>query len=147
MQAMQVRRVLLLFALVLGVAAIVASVSAPRQGDRTETSPAEGPDTGALLAPGPAPVAPARIAFRARGRSRTRRLRARRAAIVTVRVQEPGQVELEGLGLSAAAEPLTAARFDLLVDRPGRYRVRFTPAQRGEAETVGVLRVVRPPPT
>ena len=40
------------------------------------------------------------------------------------------------LGLSASAEPLTPARFDVLVEQPGRYELRFTPrpATRAAAE-------------
>ena len=62
---------------------------------------------------------------------------------MTVKVTAPGQVELEGLGLSAAAEPLTPARFEVLADRPGRHPVRFAPTQGDEARSVGVLRIVR----
>jgi hypothetical protein len=51
-------------------------------------------------------------------------------------------VALEGLGLVAAAEPLTPARFDVLGRRPGRHRVRFTAAGGDEAATVGTLAVV-----
>jgi hypothetical protein len=143
---MHVRRALLLFAIVLGLAALVASLSAPQRGRQTETSESPSPDAEALLSPGPESTAPARIRFEASRKKRTLRLRAGRAAVVTVDVRKPGQVELEGLGLTAAAEPVTAARFDVLVSEPGRYPVRFKPAQGRPAETIGVLRVTRGSP-
>jgi hypothetical protein len=62
--------------------------------------------------------------------------------VVAVEVDRPGLVELEGLGLSAPAEPLTPARFDVLVARPGSFPVTFVPAGRGDPARVGTL-VVR----
>ena len=141
---MHLRRALLLFALVLGLAALAALLSPPgrKREDRTPVAPGEGlPE----LSPGPSAGGPARLRFSDEGKPERRSLRAGRPAVVTVRVGEPGQVELDGLGLSAPAEPLTPARFDVLTDRLGRYRVRFTAAGRTRAETVGVLRVVGPP--
>jgi len=139
------RRALLLFAVVLGLAALAASVSrSPRErGERATRAPEPAPAPQAV--PGPPAARPSHLAFAAGGRPRTIRMREGRSATITVKVHEPGQVELRGLGLTAAAEPLTPARFDVFADRPGRYRVRFTPASRPEAETVGVLRVVGPP--
>ena len=138
---MHLRRALLLFAIVLGLAALAASLSAPQRAERTDTSETPSPDAEALLAPGPSATEPASLTFTAAKKPRTEELQAGRAAVVTVRVRDPGQVELEGLGLTAAAEPATAARFDILVDDPGSHRVRFVPAGQGEAETIGVLRV------
>src|SRR4051794_12885624 len=103
---MQLRRALLLFAIVLGLAAIAASVSRPRheQAGRTD------PDSGALPAlPGPSPLAPTQVRFPSSVRSVRRRLEADRAASLTVEVAEPGLVQLEGLGLTDSAEPSTPA--------------------------------------
>ena len=61
---------------------------------------------------------------------------------MTVTVTEPGQVELEGLGLSSPAEPLTPARFAVLATAQDRHKVRFTPVDGGEGRTVGVLQVL-----
>jgi len=52
-------------------------------------------------------------------------------------------VELAGLGQTAAAEPLTPARFEVLESQAGRYKVRFTPATDTEARTLGTLLIVR----
>jgi hypothetical protein len=136
------RRALILFAVVLGVAGLAAAVSQPRRDHGGGTTAPE-PPVKSLLAPGPARVGPARIAFSEDGRARTRRLRAGRAATVTVQVSQPGEVEIDGLGLTAAAEPDTPARFDVLAPGPGRHAVRFTPAGGTEPRTIGVLRVVR----
>jgi hypothetical protein len=138
-----VRRALILFAVVLGLAGLAAAVSQPRR-DKGGGTTAPEPPVNALLSPGPPRVGPARIAFSERGMEH-RRLRAGRAATVTVQVSRPGQVDIQGLGLTAAAEPTTPARFDVLAPEPGRHAVRFTPAGETEARTIGVLRVVRPP--
>jgi hypothetical protein len=144
---MRLRRALLLFALVLGLAALATSVSRPRDERKRETPPAAKPRA-PEASPSPAPGRPARLTFSAKGRRpESRRLVAGRAAIVTVKVSEPGQVELEGLGVSAPAEPLTPARFDVLTDEPARHAVRFTPAGAGgESRLVGFLRVVSASP-
>ncbi|MGI9082043.1 MAG: hypothetical protein ACR2FZ_07180 [Thermoleophilaceae bacterium] len=140
---MELRRALLLFAIVLALAAIVTSVSRPERAQRDESSePARPPDPSAR--PGPLGDRPAAIPFSA-AEPKARRLQAGRPATVSVKVPRPGEVELEGLGLSAPAEPLTPARFELLERRLGRYEVRFTPAAGGEARTAGTLRIVRPP--
>jgi hypothetical protein len=137
-----VRRALLLFALVLGVAALAAAVSQPRQGAR-EAQPREpGAPTATPARPSDqAGFAPTSIEFPAGAGRPTRRLEAGRSATVTVQVTEPGEVTLEGLGLVAAAEPLTPARFEVLESRPARHRVRFTPAGTDEATTVGTLAI------
>jgi NaMN:DMB phosphoribosyltransferase len=143
------RRALLLFAIVLGLAAIAASVSRPRstseplrappattrttdEGTRTETvSPA--PD-GA-----PAPVA---LTFSAAD-PRAQRIEAGQAATVIVEVEEAGQVSIPDLGMSDVAEPLTPAQFDVLTHAVGRHPITFMPAGAdGSEERVGTL-VVR----
>jgi hypothetical protein len=139
------RRALILFAVVLGLAGLAAAVSRPGGNGGAGTTTSEGPPE---LGPAPQPegTTPVQLSFSERGRPRTKRLRAGLAAVVTVTVRVPGEVELSGLGLSLAAEPLTPARFDVLASQPGRYAVRFTPASQGSARTIGVLRVV-PAPT
>ena len=134
---MELRRALLLFAIVLGVAAIVALVSAPERAPRDDGSGL--PDVEEPSA-GPGGQAPA-VSFSA-AEPKVRRLEAGRPATVAVEVPAPGQVELEGLSLSAPADPLTPARFEVLERRPGRYAVRFTPAEGGEARRAGTLRIV-----
>jgi hypothetical protein len=135
------RRALLLFAIVLGLAAIAASVSRQPQesGERAERPPAAAP------APGETPTVsapPARstveLTFNAeRGKSRS--LDSGRPATVFVEVDEPGLVEIPDLGLSSPADPLTPARFDVLVSEPGTYGLVFTPAAGDAAKPAGVL--------
>jgi hypothetical protein len=137
----ELRRALLLFAIVLGLAAIVTSVSRPERAPRDDGSAlpdASEPEVGA----GPLGGRPAPIRFSA-SEPKVRRLEAGRPATVTVNVPAPGLVELKGLGLSSAAEPLTPARFDVLEEDPGRYEVSFTPTKGDEARRAGPLRVVR----
>ncbi|MGI8945811.1 MAG: hypothetical protein ACR2GL_06185 [Thermoleophilaceae bacterium] len=137
---MELRRALLLFAIVLGLAAIATSLSGPSEG---------GEDAAPIPPVQQAPPATERtgetelvtIPFSTRGDRRTALLAAGRAAVVTVEVTRPGEVELRGLGLSAPAEPLTAARFEFFGRRTGTYDVRFTPVA-GEPRTIGKLRVL-----
>ena len=135
---MELRRALLLFAIVLGLAAIVTSVSRPRE---ARDPPPGAPPASSVAAPRAGAAEPLEIRFERPSKLRTRRLETGRPTTVIVTVDEPGQVEIEGLGLSAAAEPLTPARFDVLASDEGRHRVRFTPAAMGEGSVVGTLDV------
>lgn len=143
-----VRRALLLFAIVLALAAIVASVSqSPEEsGERESPPPAR---SGLEDAPRPtvspgtatAPVVARELVFDA-ARDQTRRLDAGQPATVLVEVDEPGLVEIADLGLSAPAQPLTPARFEVLTSDPRRIAITFTPVQSNTPDEVGTL-VVR----
>jgi hypothetical protein len=139
------RRALLLFAIVLGLAAVAASVSRPRDESdplRTPTTTEQEPNS-PTAAPEPkgAPAA-VELTFLA-GNPRARGIDAGQAATVVVEVDEAGQVGIEGLGMSAVAEPLTPARFDVLTQATGRHPITFVPAGAEDLEQrVGTL-VVR----
>jgi hypothetical protein len=144
MQAMHLRRALLLFAIVLGLAALVASLSRPVDNERTQsTTPTEtepGPPTvepGSPAAGGSAEL-PQTVVFRG-SEDEARKLEAGQAATVVVEVAEPGNVEIPDMGLTAPADPVTPARFDVLASRPGRYPLVFTPARGEEPEPAGSL--------
>jgi len=131
------RRALLLFAMVLGFAALAATISqAPRRKDASRGA------SGAPLPPSEVRP-PVRIQLSARGRPRSVRLATDSAATLTVSVPEPGQVELEEPELVSAATPSTPASFPLLIGRPGRYPVRFTPSASTDVRRVGTLVVRR----
>jgi hypothetical protein len=140
------RRALLLFAIVLGLAAFAASIS--RQGDDSRESeqaaPPRPPQGEPTASPGTSEVptgeAPVTLRFDAE-REQIRRLEVGRAATLQVSVDEPGQVEIPLLGLAAAAEPVTPARFDIFASDSGRYRIGFTPAAGDESLPAGVLDV------
>ena len=148
---MHLRRALLLFAIVLGLAAVAASVSRPGR-DNTTSEPFRGvtPTTTeqqqtptVAPAPGPEP-APAPVVRRFfASQPGAQKIKAGQAATVYVEVDEPGQVEIADLGLSAAAEPLTPARFDLLTSQTGRHPITFMPAADETATVrIGTLVVV-----
>jgi hypothetical protein len=128
---------MLLFAIVLGLAAMAAAVSRPRA--RDTASPPQ-PATNPAKRKGP-PTA--QVRYDLTQRARTQVVPAGRRIVVTVAVNRPGQVELEGLGLSAPAEPLTPAHFDVLAPKPERYPLRYTPAGENSSRSAGVLRVLR----
>jgi hypothetical protein len=137
------RRALLLFAIVLGLAALVASVSRPPEesGERADGRPP--PSETPMLSPGSEspPGSTIDLVFDA-GREQTRRVDSGQPATLLVEAEEPGMVEIPDLGLSAAADPLTPARFEVLVSDPGRYALFFTPAGGEVPDPAGTL-VVR----
>ena len=136
---MHIRRALLLFAIVLGMAALVASFSRPAdERTRTETSEEPGPGS-ATATPGPPTDTPPRpVSFDA-GSTEQRRLPAGRAATLEVSVEEPGSVEIPRLGLSASTDEHTPARFEVFPTRSGRYAILFTPADGDESRPAGTL--------
>lgn len=141
---MHLRRALLLFALVLGMAALVTAVTGPPERDgEPQNTPPVSRDMSPRARPAPPQTGVLQVRFDTDRRAATRRLRTGRAALVTVEVDTPGQVELVGLATTQPADPVTPARFDVLAVKPGRYPVRFTPVAADEARVVGMLQVVR----
>lgn len=148
---MHLRRALLLFAIVLGLAAIAASLSRPRDTDEApqvrtppSTTEAERPPTAAPgnATPEQASPAEAEVTFVASD-PHPQKVAAGQAATVYVEVMEPGQVEIANLGMSADAEPHTPARFDVFTRTTGRYPITFVPASAEDTDArIGTL-VVR----
>jgi hypothetical protein len=134
------RRALLLFAIVLGLAAVAASFS--RSGDEAPKSPPAAAPEQPTVSPGPSAERPARLRFDAE-RDQTRRVEVGRPVTVEVAVDEPGLVEIPLLGLSSPAGPVTPARFDILPSEARRYPIVFTPAAGDEELPAGTL-VVTP---
>jgi hypothetical protein len=142
------RRALLLFAIVLGLAAVAASGSRTSVdsggGDSQPAVPSEAEETPSpSVSPGNAtPAAGVRELLIEADRDQTRRLDAGQPATVLVEVEEPGLVEIDALGLSAPAQPLTPARFDILTSNPDRLDITFTAAEDDLPGPAGTL-VVR----
>jgi hypothetical protein len=143
-----VRRALLLFAIVLGLAAVAASLSRePEESAEQAGEPAVPSETERDPEPTvrPSPATPVsgtlELEFEAET-DRSRRLDAGEAATVLVEVDEPGLVEIAELGRSAHGDPLTPARFELLVSDPGRYDISSTPVAGDTPSPAGTL-VVR----
>ena len=132
---MHLRRALLLFAMVLGFAALAATVSqAPRrQGAGRDAAP---PPPPATLRP------PKTIELSAAGRPRTVEIDREQAATLTVSADEPGQVEIAGLGLVGPVDDATPATFPLS-PTPGSYRISFEPAGSDDVRRIGILIVKR----
>ena len=134
---MQIRRVLLLFALVLGLSALVASIAPPPEEDEEAGSEPESTVSTPLVQP---PSAPVRLSQRTHA---IRRVESGSSFSLRVSVQKPGDVVIDGLGLRQTAEPLSPARFDLLASPPGRHAVAFVPV-RGRRRVIGRLAFVEP---
>jgi hypothetical protein len=134
------RRALLLFAIVLAMAALAASLSRPLEPRRTPANQREPRDRAPATVsaqPAPPPV-PAPLELDAT-KNRAVRMPAGHAATLEVSVPEAGNVAIPDMGLSAAADRFTPARFDIFASKPGRYELRFTPAVGGPEETAGRL--------
>ena len=133
---MHLRRALLLFAIVLGLAAIVASVSRPDRASRMSGSERQ-------PAPGPLPTGPARspkpVRLSTERRKAVRRLAVGRPAVVSVSSARAGLVSIPALGLTRAAEPGTPARFDIFETARGRFPVVFSPAGGDGQRRIGTL--------
>jgi hypothetical protein len=150
----ELRRALLLFAVVLGLAAVASSLNRPAeeegngdagQAERATERPAarEDPETGSPRPGGggrePATGGPAEVRFEAGGRPEVRRIEGGAATTVMVEVNEPGEVSIDGLGLTQPAEPLTPARFEVLLEQPGSSEVVVDPASGASREVIGTL--------
>ena len=140
---MQLRRVLLLFALVLGLSALVATIAPPPDsGDEAVSTVATTPAS----PPGAARTEPIVISFSAREERETlptRRVAVGSSFVLEVSVPSPGDVVIDELGLRQSADPLTPARFAILAQPPGRYAVGFDPVS-GERRVVGRVVYVEP---
>jgi hypothetical protein len=141
---MDLRRVLLLFAVTLLVAAAAASLVSPAEEEEQETGTAPQPpsETAKPAKRGAETVEVKMDASAAMGgredRPEEESVDPGARVVVTVSVPSPGQVELEGLGRLDSADPGTPAEFDLLADRPGRYEVTFTPVE-GSPRAAGTI--------
>jgi hypothetical protein len=140
---MHLRRALLLFALVLGVSALIASFAAPpgrepaNRKDAGSEQPTAGPGT---RAPSARTV---RLRFGpSRGSTRSRTVPPGAHVILTVAVEHAAQVAVRGTGQLETAGPHTPALFDLLLPREGRYEVVVEPAE-GRLRKAGTLIVKR----
>jgi hypothetical protein len=131
MAPVHLRRALILFLVVFGLAALVAGLSRPGEEDG-------GGEPVEAQVEAPSGAKPVQLELDASSPQR-RALEAGRAAEVLVSVESAGLVTIPELGLSSAAEELTPARFDVLVRRPGRYPILFTPAGEDGEEPAGTL--------
>lgn len=135
---MHIRRALLLFAIVLGLAALVASLSRPAE-ERSRTAQRdEPPPAPPTASPAPADSPQRPVSFNAAADER-RRVPASRAATLQVSVDEPGSVELPRLELTASTDEHTPARFEVFPTRPGNYEILFIPADGDESRPAGTL--------
>ena len=136
---MHLRRAVLLFAIVLGLSAIAASISPPSR----QAQPSSNRTTAATTAQAP-PLPRARLkAVTMRVPTGRRRPAVRLApeghVAVFVSSATPGDVTIGNLDLTQTVEPGTPATFDLFATSAGRYPVTFTPAAGTAVTHVGVI--------
>ena len=138
------RRLLVLFAVLLGMTALVTAL-APRPTVR----PGSAGGGVSTPTPTPSPTASAGSSQRLErtisaneGRPRAHvRVRAGDVLALTVRGDVFDGVEIAGLGKLEPIEPGSPARFEMLLDAPGEFRVGLLEAQR----TVGLIEVAPAP--
>lgn len=145
---MELRRAILLFAIVLGLAAIATSLSRPPRTDDDSARGGGGSDSVPTANPRPGQNPPARltapIVFREPAigsEPQTESVKAGRAATVRIQTSEPGEISVDGLGLLAYADTRAPARLDVLTTVPDRHAVRFDPTTGGAARTIGYLQI------
>jgi hypothetical protein len=139
MSRVHIRRALLLFAIVLGMAALVASLSRPAEERRSQTVTSEQPESGRPTAThGPQAEAQSVVSFDAT-ENQTKKVAVGSAVTVEVSVGEPGDVQIPDLGLTDAAEPFTPASFEILAGEPGSHELLFAPADGAATEPAGKL--------
>lgn len=132
---MHLRRALLLFALVLGLTGLAASIAPP---------PEVGKEKAVAPPPAPSPQAAEdelTLKFTAPakgGKPLVRRVEPDSRILVEVEARKPGQASLPALGRIDDATEFAPARFQLLAPEPGRYDVLFEPTG-GTPVRVGTL--------
>jgi hypothetical protein len=146
---MELRRALLLFAIVLGLAAIASTIArAPdRGGDETTDTAASAPPPSAA-SPGAKTPQPTTIEFRSAAKPQTLKLEQGQPATVLVDVETPAEVNIPSLGLTDTAEPLTPAMFEILATEPGSHPIMVQPAASETLPSkIGTLKVVPASPS
>jgi hypothetical protein len=149
---MDLRRALLLFAIVLAVAAIASSIARPPESDEGSDEPpqasSQGSDAARDGSPSAEPVAAPgteTLRLRAGRKPRVVELEQGVPGTLLVSVETPGEVAIPALGLVQPAEPLTPARFEVLISQPGRHAIFAQPASRaGDVSSfkIGALKVL-----
>jgi hypothetical protein len=121
---MHLRRALLLFAVVLFVSALVSLAAPRRRATQTQLPVAPPP-------PSEAVEKSISLSYPLHGKAPAMRIASGEHLQLQVETTEPGQAT--AFGMLQPAEPLTPARFDVLVPSAGRYRVTFQPTIGAEA--------------
>jgi hypothetical protein len=127
---MHFRRAILLFALVLGLAALAAAVSPSRVAKTPPPVPPAGDSR--------AEAATRELAFAVGGKP-VRRAREGEHLVVSVASEAGGLATIPRLGRTASVGPAAPARFDLLAPPPGRYDVMIAVSGTNEPRRVGTL--------
>ena len=120
---MAARRLLIVMLLLLGISTLAAAlVPPPERGTETESStsttrsaPTRERTEGERVA--------AEVTARSGGRPEAVRVSTGDQLALVVKVARPAEVEVPAFGLTEFAEPGVPARFDVLVDEPGRFEV------------------------
>jgi hypothetical protein len=133
------RRLLVLFAVLLGLTALVTSLAprptvGPRPVDPAVSTPAPTPSP---LPSGQASRRIERTISADTGRRARVRARAGDVLALTVRGDLLDAVEIAGLGKLASVEPGSPARFEMLLDTAGEFRVTLLDAKRA----IGLIEV------
>jgi hypothetical protein len=131
------RRALLLFALVLGLTALAATI-APAPRNRQDTTPqAQQPASTAPVDAGERELS-FQFPLPAKGGPPARRVTPDEHVLVVVAVDAPGQVQIPALGRTVSVTATSPGQLDVLAPPVGRYDVLFTNTA-GESTRVGTI--------
>lgn len=139
---MQARRTLLILAIALLVTAVAASFVPRPTPEETPPEDQQGANSADRDSPRAGSPDVRAITLDARQPPRTEQVPAERQVVVTVRARDPGQVEVDDLGLVAQVAPLAPASFDLFTDRTGAFDFVYEPVE-GPPRRVGTIVVGR----
>jgi hypothetical protein len=137
------RRATLLFALILGLTALVATVTPSRDDGNSGGSVALAPAAPVSPSTALARQIPLDTRHRSHGRARIVRARENEHVVVSVLASSGGLATIPDLGRTETVSAAAPGLFDLLAPPPGRYDVMFEPAGSAEPRRVGTL-VTRP---
>ena len=143
MTGVHLRRALLLFAIVLGVSALIAALFPVERRDRRGADSSSQKPAAPL--PPPPPTRAKAIRFEAGAKPHTETVEPGTRLLLKVAVPKAGEVTLQGkgaLGEVAAAEAGTPAVFDLFLEQPQSFDVTYTQSG-AEATRVGTITVAR----
>jgi hypothetical protein len=131
---------------VLGLAAIASTIARPPDGGddkASDSAPAKSKGTPSASKPAAKTPQPTTIEFRSKAKPQTHELELGQPATVLVDVETPGQIDIPSLGLTAPAEPLTPAMFEILATSEGSHAIMAQPAASDTLPSkVGTLKVV-----
>jgi hypothetical protein len=139
-RAMAARRLLIVMLLLLGISTLAAALVPPPERDETPTETSAPPTSRARESPQGERVA-AQVSAAASGRPDRIRVASGDQLALVVKSPRPAEIAVPAFGLIDFAERGAPARFDILVERSGRFEI--TAERQGTVATIAAERPKR----